>query len=165
MTLPKTVKLAALSGAVLITLGGAGAVLAATSATSSESLASRIATKIGFPQEDVQKVLDAQREVRHEDMQTRMSERLDTLVSEGKITAEQKQLILDKQKELQAEHDANHEELKSLTTEERRAKMEERRAELEQWAKDNGIDISYLRPFGKGMGGHGHRGGVGGVMF
>jgi formylmethanofuran dehydrogenase subunit E-like metal-binding protein len=150
-------KLAALTGASLLTLTSAGVVLAATSDTTSSglSIASRIATKIGFKQDDVQKVLDAQHTIRTEDMTVKMTARLDQLVTDKKITADQKQKILDKQKELQATREANKTTFQNLTQAERKAKMDAARTELETWAKDNGIDIQYIMPFGGGRGHHG----------
>jgi hypothetical protein len=59
-------------------------------------------------------------------------------VSAGDLTEEQKQLILQKHEELQAQHEA------------RIQARQQERAELEQWAADNGIDAQYL--FG-GLGG------------
>ncbi|MDB5186294.1 MAG: hypothetical protein JWL85_817 [Candidatus Saccharibacteria bacterium] len=70
------------------------------------------------------------------------SDRLQSLVDDKKITAEQKTLIEKKQAELETKRDAAQEALK-------------------KWADDNKIDETYLR----GSGGHGHRGGNGGERF
>lgn len=67
------------------------------------------------------------------------TDRLQNAVDDGDITAEQKTLIENKQKELQAAR-------------------ESQRDALEQWAKDNNIDTQYLRMVGPG--GHGRMGGM-----
>jgi hypothetical protein len=65
------------------------------------------------------------------------SNRLQNAVDAGTITAEQKTLIENKQKELQTKRDADREALK-------------------KWASDNKIDESYL--MGMRGGGHGPKG-------
>jgi len=62
---------------------------------------------------------------------------LQALVDKGTITADQKAKITAKQSELESQRTAE-------------------RTALEQWAKDNGIDVSYL--MGGKMGGRGHGG-------
>lgn len=54
----------------------------------------------------------------------RLVERIDEAVADGKLTAAQKQLILEKH------------------------------AELRAWAEQHGIDAQYLRPFGHGVRAH-----------
>jgi len=90
--------------------------------------------------------------------------KLDESVSSGAITAEQKTLILEKHAEIRAEREGSLDAWRELTREERQAKIAERRATLEQWAEDNGIDMKYFggpegshSPEGKG----GPRGGSG----
>lgn len=58
-------------------------------------------------------------------MMSHSSKRLDKLVQQGKITAEQKTAIEAKQQELKTKHSADREALK-------------------KWAKNNGIDENYL---------------------
>ncbi len=80
--------------------------------------------------------------------------RLDQAVKDGKITQEQEDKIIAKQKELKAERDANKEAIKNKTEAERKAAMEAKKTELEKWAKDNNVPIEYLHPGGgRGMGG------------
>lgn len=63
------------------------------------------------------------------------SKRLDKLVQQGKITAEQKTAIEAKQQELKTKHEADRDALK-------------------KWAKDNSIDEKYLRMDGRGKDHH-----------
>jgi len=118
------------------------------------SLVQKIADKFGLKKEDVQAVFDQDRQERQVQMQTRFEEQLSQDVKDGKITEAQKQLILEKRKELEANRQAKMESMKNMTQDERKAAMEKERQELESWAKENGIDLKYL------MGGFkGHPGG------
>ena len=122
------------------------------------SLVQKIADKFGLKKEDVQAVFDQDRQERQVQMQTRFEEQLSQDVKDGKITEDQKQLIIAKRKELEANRQTNMESMKNMTDDERKAAMEKEKQELENWAKENGIDFQYL--FG-GFKGHpgGFRGG------
>ena len=76
------------------------------------------------------------------------------LVTDGKITQAQADKINAKRAELQKEREANKDTTK--TREEMKTEMDAKKTELEQWAKDNGINTDYLR-YVMG-GGHGHGG-------
>ena len=117
------------------------------------TLADKIAAKFNLDKNEVQKVFNEEHEARQVEMQKKMSERLSTLVSENKITEEQKTLILNKQKEMQEKREQERETWLNLTPEERKTQMESRRTEMETWAKTNGVNIEFLQP--KGMMGEG----------
>lgn len=117
------------------------------------SLVQKIATKFNLNQSDVQAVFDASRQERQTQMKAKVESQLTQWVTEGKITEAQKQLILQKQQELQATRQSNRTNMQSLTPQERQTQKAAKRAELQAWAKDNGIDIQYLMPMGgKGFG-------------
>jgi hypothetical protein len=42
------------------------------------------------------------------------------------------------------------ENMKDLSPEERRAQMDKFKDEMEEWAKENGIDLTFIGGFGKG---------------
>ena len=140
MKIPKSLLVA---GAIA-TLGLAGATglgvasAATSSATNGTSIVDRLASKFNLKKEDVQAVFDEDHAAHEAEHRQEVSDRLQKLVDEGKITAEQKTKIEAKQKELQAEHDTD-------------------KTSLETWAKENGIDMQYLR-MGGGPGGRGHGG-------
>lgn len=145
------------------TLAGVG-IASAESGTSDNgdpmsSLVQKIATTFKLSEDEVQKVFDDEREAREAEREKTQTERLQALVDDGTITAAQKTAIEAKIKEMKAEREANKDSMKDLTGEERKAKMEERRTEMEAWAKEQGLDLSELH--GVLMGGHG-RGGMGG---
>lgn len=133
---------------------GAHGALAADTDNPESTLVQKIATKFNLNQDEVQKVFDEEHASREAEMQTKNDERLSQLVTDGKITEAQKTLILNKQKELKASR-SDKGSLKNLTPEERKSQMDAKKAELESWAKENGIDVQYLF----GFGGHGFRGG------
>jgi len=130
------------------------------------SLVAKIADKFGLNKDEVQAVFDEDRTEREADRQKSYEEKLSQLVVDGKLTEDQKNLIIAKNKELEDARKSNMESMKSLSDAERKSLMEKERLELETWAKDNGIDIKYLMggfgkggPGGRGFGGHGGSGG------
>ncbi len=123
------------------------------------TIAQRIAQRFNLKQEDVQAVFDQVRQERQQLMQQKYQSWLDQLVKEGKITEQQKQLLLNKHQEIQANRLKTREDLQNKTFHERKNLREQERQELENWAKQNGIDPQYLFGFGQknfGMG-RGHR--------
>lgn len=116
----------------------------------------RIAQKFGLKQTDVQAVVDQVRDERQGERQTEMTElieaRLSIAVKNGKLTEAQKNLILAKHKELQAQKTKDMAAWRDLSHDQRRSKMDEQRVALEAWAKQNNIDTKYLNTFGLGDG-------------
>lgn len=87
------------------------------------------------------------------DREARCEESLAKAVSDGKLTEAQKTLLLKKRDAIRAERKSDIDGWKSLTRSQRQEKVKSRRAELEQWAKNNGIDVKYLF-LGDGRGEH-----------
>lgn len=91
-------------------------------------------------------------------VKTMEKNRLDKLVSQGKITAAQEQAILDELASLRSKYNLN--DMKNLTPEERHKQMQSFANDVKSWAQSQGIDPSYVMPFlgmegGKrGMRGH-----------
>lgn len=119
-----------------------------------DTLIQRLVQKFGLKTEDVRSVFDTVRDERQAQMQQKLIDKLDALVKEGKLTEAQKQLIVAKHTELQTQREKDKDTLKDLTPEERRAKMQAQRTDLENWAKKNNIDIQYVLGFNreKGLG-------------
>jgi apolipoprotein N-acyltransferase len=121
------------------------------------SLVQKISTKFGLNQSDVQAIFDEHKSEKHAKMQERFETQLTQAVTDGKITEEQKTKILAKFSEQKAEREANQEEFKNMTPEERKAAHAQKHAELKAWAEANGIDLEVLTgAFGRGgkMGKH-----------
>lgn len=156
------------AAAAVAVVGSAGlaatqAVNAATSdsSTGQTSIVDKIASKFGLNKDDVQKVFDEDRTAHEAERQAKQSEQLQKLVDAGTITADQKAKIEAKIAELQSKRESERDSFKNLTDDERKAKMDAAKTELDQWAKDNGIDLTKLQ--GVFMGGRGHGpGGPGG---
>lgn len=103
-----------------------------------------LSTKLGISQDKVEVSLEEIRTEQRAQKQSRFEDRLSELVQLGKITEAQKTALMNKHAELQKEWEAQ------------RAKREEHRQELENWATEQGIDLSVLGGFGgPGMGGRG----------
>lgn len=133
---------------------------ASTSTDPMSSLVDAIASKFNLNKSDVQSVFEAQRaemEAKHE---SEVKAKVAQLVTDGKLTQDQADKINAKRAELQKEREANKAANQSKTREEMKTEREAKRTALETWAKENGIDTTYLRYV---FGGHGHhRGGPGG---
>ena len=124
------------------------------------SLIDRIIAQFNLNKDDVQKVVDQERTQRQQEHRDRVVASLTDAVTQGKITEEQKNMIL-----------AKHEEMQKTRTEERtagdrtanRAARAQERQEMVQWAKDNNIDTQYIM-MGDGMGRGGNGVGKGGGL-
>ncbi|MBI4130246.1 hypothetical protein HY468_02945 [Candidatus Roizmanbacteria bacterium] len=135
--------------AALLLFGGAALVTSnafAQNATVNTypTIVQKLVDRFGLNAEEVQQVFDEERDEHHAKMQEMMESRLTEAVTNGELTEEQKQLILQKQEEMQTEREQNREVFQNMTDEERRTAMEEKHDELEAWAKSNGIDLQYL---------------------
>ena len=143
-------------GLMLIGLAGVGWVFAdrvlATSSASHSPVVDKLVEQFDLNADEVEGVFDEARQERQQQMQeqwrVRMEERLDEAVGDEVITAEQKQVLLDKQTEMQ----------------EKRQQLQE---EWQQWQGQSGIDFEKLAPyhtgfgcggkgFGRSFGGRGH---------
>lgn len=74
----------------------------------------------------------------------RYETRLEQLVIDKKITGAQKTLIENKLKEMVSEHKTEKDTLKNMTRQQRREHKQKEWADLQAWAKQNGIDPQYL---------------------
>lgn len=142
---------------------GAGVAHAATSSSDSNnpmsSLVDAIATKFNLDKTQVQQVFDEQKTKMDAEREQEVKDELAQLVTDGKLTQAQSDAITTKRAELEKEREANRDSFKDKTAEERKSEMDTKRTELEQWAKDNGIDTQYLKyVFGHGPGGRGGHG-------
>lgn len=116
------------------------------------SLVQEIAAKFHLNTSDVQAVFTQHRQEMMEKSEQNYESYLQNLVTTGKITDAQKQLILTKHNELLSQMKNNMSNMKSLTPAERRAQMQSTMQDLKSWATQNNIPLQYLRPFGPGKG-------------
>ena len=139
-------------GALLFTgVVGAG-LIKAEETNNYPPIVQKLVERFGLNEDEVKAVFDEARQERHQERLAHFEEGLNQAVADGKITQEQKELILAKKEEMRAKH----EEMRSLSWEERRTAMEQQKEEMKTWAEENGIDSTQLFPFGpKGFfGGH-----------
>ena len=108
----------------------------------------KIATKFNLNKDEVKKVFDEERGSRQSDRQEHFKERLNNLVATNKLTKEQANAVESKHSELMQLKN----ELKDKPKEERKAALAQKREEIKQWAKDNGIDEQVML-FGVGKNG------------
>jgi hypothetical protein len=148
--------LGAVTSIGLAGMTGLGVASAASGSSSGDTIIDKIASKFNLNKDDVRAVFDEERSEREAEHQQKVEERLSKAVKEGKLTESQKVKIIAKLAELKAEREADRDAMKGKTTEECRAIMQQKREELRQWAKGNGISLTYLH-FGFG-GPHGHGG-------
>jgi len=107
----------------------------------------KIAERFNLNVSDVQEVFDEERDERRADMYAHFAERLNDLIAEGKLTEAQKEAILDKHEEMQDKM----EELKDLSHDERKEKMQALHEEFRVWLDVQGIDLTLVGPFGHGF--------------
>lgn len=150
---------------------GAGSAFADES--NKESLTQKIAARFSLSEDEVNSFFEEEKATRQAESAQKQEDKLTQLVTDGKITEDQKALLISKQEEMRTSMEENkgnqkadREEMKNMTKEEReadreskKAEMEASRAEMESWLETNGIDKELLPTLGMG-GGHkgGHRG-------
>jgi len=118
-----------------------------------DSLIQRLVDRFNLNQGEVEEALEEHRDQMQEERKNRQEEYLSELVSEGKLTDDQKNALIAKREEERTEREQNREEFKNMTREERQAEREAHREEMDQWFEDQGIDKTVLGGQGKGMGG------------
>ncbi len=127
-----------------ITVFSTAPVLAQNSQGKYSALVEKIAQKFGLKIDDVQTVFDETIKEKQAQMEASFESKLSQAVKDGKITEVQKQLILTKQQELQANRMANSNKYKNMTPVERKTAMQAQKQSLIDWAKQNNIDLQYL---------------------
>lgn len=129
-------------------LTGLGVASAATPASDmvdgKSSLVDKLAAKFNLNKEDVREVFDEAQNERELAHKQRLEERLNTAVAEGKLTEDQKEKILTKISELEAERESDREQLKAMPQEERYAAMKEKAEALKAWMDEHDIPEEYM---------------------
>ena len=115
----------------------------------------KLVERFGLNEEDVKAVFDETKEEHQAQMQVRFEEKLNKAIESGDLTEVQKQAIMAKHEELKVEQEASRESFQEMTREERKEAMEAKKAGLESWAEENGIDLKDF--FGGPKLGRGHR--------
>lgn len=142
MSIKRTLLTVGAAGTIGLLVAG-GAVMAHNTTTGNNTLVEKIATKFNVSKDEVQKVFDEDKEVRHAEMEKKYEERLAQAVKDGKLTTEQKDKILAKHKEMKVQMKAMHADVKDKT--EHKAAMKKHHEEMQAWLKANNIPEEYMR--------------------
>jgi len=109
MKITKTL-LVGLAGAIILV--GASFILVdkakANDAWPHDSIITRLVEKFGLKEEDVKTVFEEERQERQQQRQTEREDRLNQAVSDGVITEDQKQWLLEHQQQKQVQHQADN---------------------------------------------------------
>jgi hypothetical protein len=97
-----------------------------------QNMIDELSNKLGVDKSKVTTAFDEIKTQKEAERQANVATQLDKAVTDGVITSEQKQKIVDKEAELKAQ-------------------MEKQKTDLDQWIKDNNIDVSKLRSYGVGL--------------
>ncbi len=147
---------AALALAVVLGVMTTTQIQAHSGSERSNTIVQKLAQKFGLKQEEVQAIFDEEQNTRKQEKNASWVKWLDEKVKEGKLTEVQKNALVQKHKELETKHIAQKEKWNTMSSQERKDAMDTQRKDLEDWAKQNNIDLSYffggLRHPGKGMG-------------
>jgi len=100
----------------------------AATTTDQSTFADKLSQKLGVDKDKVSSALSDIKKENQDARKQKVSANLDQAVKDGVITADQKQKILDHQSQMQAQR-------------------QKEKADNQQWAKDNGIDMSKLKPY------------------
>ena len=125
----------------------------AQDAAESDTIVQKMVARFNLNQADVQKVFDEHRSGKIAKYRAGMEEHLSRLVTEGKLTEEQKKLLSDKMNQMHESKRTQKERFKNLTPVQKREQMDSKRQEFDLWLKQNGIDPSVIGPM-DGMKGH-----------
>lgn len=151
----------AITGAALV-VGGlfvTRSISAQESGNAASSLVAKIAQKFNLNQDEVQSVFNEFHTERQQERMTQVEARLTQAVTDGKISDNQKQAILSKVKEMQANREPGS--MREKSAEARQTLMETRRAEMDAWLETQGLTLETYHDLvgmggGKGMRGRGH---------
>ncbi len=148
-----TIPVAIVFALVAITVVGVTSSVAAQGPRDHGDIVQKLVERFNLDQTEVESFFDEIKQERQAERQARIEESLTQAVSGGKITEEQKQALLGKMQENQAEREG----WIDLSDDERRDAMRKHREEMRAWAQEQGIDLRELMP----VGGRGERRGQG----
>jgi len=167
----KIIPVVALSVFAVIGLVGIGSVFADSDDSNKDSRPQRIAEHFNLDLDSVNGFFEEERTIHQAEMQQRQAEKLAQLVTDGKITEDQKTAIASKYDEMRSEREEDRVEkgeMRDMTFEERKAERAERviergsrHAEMDSWLEENNIGKDLLPALGLGSFG-GRHGGFGG---
>ncbi len=146
----KKIKLLTVALATVVGLGLLGAkAVRANEEGKYPPIVYKLVERFNLNEGEVIEVFDEARGEHREQMQEMFQGKFDEAVESGKITAEQKEAILEKHEEMRIEK----EDFFNLSPEEKREVMQEKHGEMEAWAQENGLEVSDFFGLGGQKGG------------
>ena len=109
-----------------------------------EEFISKIAQRTGKSSDEIKTVLTAVREEKHAQRLQALESRVDEAISNGQLSADKKQLIMDHFSKMHQEMQKAVEN--KVSAEEMKKLHQEHREEMKTWAEENGINLSVLMP-------------------
>ncbi len=128
---------------------GADAALAQGQGWSHDSFIQKLSERFGIEESEIEAVMDEVREEHQTQSQEWFAARLSEAVTNGEITEDQRQLIIQKHEEIRNRWQKELASAEDLTLEERKQASQDKKQELAQWAEENGVEVTY---FGQGQG-------------
>jgi len=139
----KKIVLPAFLAIAILAIGILATGVSAEESYSYPAVVQRLANRFNLNVRDVRRVFDEERDERRAEAFARFADRLDDLISEGKITEEQKDAILDKHEDM---HNTM-EELDGLSPDERHEEMQKIHEEYRNWLEEQGFEENFLGMF------------------
>lgn len=142
-------KTALVVGAIASTsILGVSATTLATANNERDEFASKISDKFDLNKDEVKKFIAEEHQAREQEREKNVSDNLQKKVDDGTITAEQKQKLETKLKEMKDQRKADRQQSKDSRPnhEDMKQKREAQKVELEKWAIENGIDLETVLP-------------------
>lgn len=102
------------------------------------AFAKDLASRLGLSESKVQGALDEIWKTKRQQHEKNMSEKLDKLVTDGKITQAQKVALVKKQSEMKAQHESIMADT-ALTPEQKREKMRALHDSFQSWLSEQGL--------------------------
>jgi hypothetical protein len=109
--------------------------------------AKTLAQHLGVSEDNVKAALTKMRDEHQQQHVQELTTKLDALIAEGKLTQAQKQAVLTKFQQIHQQQEKEMENGGSPgTMANRKTQRQAKKAELESWAKEQGIDLSLIMP-------------------
>lgn len=125
-------------------LAGLGTVSAQSNSGNDKGIVDSISTKFGLNKDEVQAVFDEHKDEMHANREQKHEQRLQSLVDNGTISAEQKAALETKHDEMEAARKAL--ENQDINRKEMHVQMEKAREEFKAWAVEQGINLDEINP-------------------
>jgi hypothetical protein len=129
----------------LVSLGAVTSVSADTETPGFRGAIARVGERFGQDREEHRAARQAEHQAQREQREAQMGDRLDAAVEAGELTVAQKEALLAKHEEMKTSREEWREAAASMTPEERRAAAQQHRAQMAEWAEEQGIPADFVQ--------------------